>query len=213
MLLGGSSNEGSVSRKVLVFRNNEWSSQVIPKMIESRENGSAVGSGIYLLALGGSKSSKKSFPTIEVYSSDSKRWLKVGNLQRADNAMQCFTHNDYLYIGYLDSFILQYCSIHDLVHSKKLCWKNVQGDLYHSCSGVFVYDNTLVALSATTSGSGSEVFAYDPTRERWKIVNCVGSLPTTEKARCCLISPEKILVCGDVSDVLSPFVLFVLSIN
>ena len=214
MLLGGSSNDGSVSREVLVFRNNEWCSDVIPNMIESRENGSAVGSGIYLMALGGTSTKLigimiANLSSIEIYVGVEKKWSKASaSLPRSGCMLQCFIHDGYLYLLNPDGWTARYCNVGELIASIQKenrrksfkIWKSLGRDLPHTRSCIFVYDNTLLAISG--AGSDGAVYAYDPSSSgHWKKISCTGSLPAIQSATCLAVGHQKLFLCGGSIDI------------
>lgn len=212
VLVGGSDLEGKISSQVLVWNegNNEWDSEMIKKMTNSRENPAAIGYGMYLVAMGGTSTSLQglfvtTLKNIEIYDNVSKQWSQAASLPRPGYMVQCIQEDGYLYILNSDGWTIRFCHLASLISTAKNkskiknLWKEIQRDVPHTRSCVSVFGNNLLAVAG--AGSDGSIYAYEPSKKNpsqghWKKVACNGFLPAIKNAYCLPVGKREMFLCG-----------------
>ena len=207
-IVGGSDVEGRLSKSVMVYdeENNKWNPDIIKAMSRPRENPAVAATDAHLIAMGGTSTKVVGLfltplNTIEIY--DGEKWsLASTSLQRPGDTMHCFIQDGFLYVLNSDGWTARYCNISALINSSKpenkkkktSLWRSIPRDVPHTRSCVFVWENTLLAISG--AGSDGLQYAFDPKTSRWNRIKCRGSLPAIKNATCLWVGSDQLFLCG-----------------
>ena len=213
LVLVGGSNNAKICSEVYVWllQQEKWCGDRITAMSVPRENAAAVEYGKYLLVMGGMTPLLKMFTklldSIEIYDCDTKQWQMAANLPRPGYMIHCFSEDSFLYILHSDGWAIRYCSLEWLIQTANVklnsrgLWKVVDRNVPHTRSSMCVYNSSLLTVAG--AGSNGHIYTFDPRDEKWKRVNCTGSLPAIKNAFCLRVGQKELFLCGGDIDMIS----------
>ena len=113
--------------------------------------------------------------------------------------LQSVAQDGFLYILSSKGWMLQYCSLADLVRSsevmlKENLWKSIARSVPHSRCCIAVFNNTLLAIAGAESGGS--IYAFNPKHTRWQKIISHNSLPAIKNACCLPVGVKDLFLCG-----------------
>lgn len=207
ILVGGLTKEGRISKDIYALYEEDgevWKPGLVKPMKQSRDNPAVAVSREYLITMGGTSTGfigafLSPLNTIDIYNGEEWRSTQATFDHFAD-AMQCFISSGYLYTLNSDGWKIRYCDVNVLTgrmssRKKVNIWQSISRDIPYAHSCVFVYDDTLFAISG--AASDGSLYGYDPDNDRWKRVPCTHkTLPAIRNATCLTIGDKQLFLCG-----------------